>query len=114
MSRSVIRYLLAVVAIIIVAVGAYGLWIVTTPGAMTFAGEKTVPLAEYIANHHTADPTGVPAELAQASVIKRGEYLTRAADCTACHTAKGGVPFAGGLAFTLPFGTIYSPDVTAD
>ena len=45
---------------------------------------------------------------------KRGEYLTRAADCTACHTAKGGAPYAGGLAFALPFGTIYSPNITAD
>jgi len=114
MSRPAIRYLLAAVAIIIVAMGAYGLWIVTTPGPMAFAGGKIVPLAQYIADHHTTDPTGVPAELAQASVIKRGEYLTRAADCTACHTAKGGVPFAGGLAFKLPFGTIYSPNITAD
>ena len=67
-----------------------------------------------LADYHGANPTGVPAELAQASLIKRGEYLTRAADCTACHTAKGGAPFAGGLAFKLPFGTIYSPNITAD
>ena len=28
--------------------------------------------------------------------VKRGEYLARAADCMACHTAPGGAPFAGG------------------
>ncbi len=28
--------------------------------------------------------------------------------------AKGGAPFAGGLAFILPFGTIYSANITAD
>src|SRR4029077_19659859 len=100
--------------IVVVVVGAYGVWLVMTPGPLAFASGKTVPLSQYVADHHTADPTGVPAELAQASLIKRGEYLTRAADCTACHTAKGGVPFAGGLAFTLPFGTIYSTNITAD
>ena len=45
---------------------------------------------------------------------QRGEYLTRAADCEACHTAKGGAPFAGGLAFKLPFGTLYSTNITPD
>lgn len=49
-----------------------------------------------------------------AELVTRGEYLTRAADCTACHTAPGGKPFSGGLAFKLPFGTIYSTNITAD
>ena len=43
-----------------------------------------------------------------------GEYLTRAADCVSCHTAEGGAPFAGGRAIKLPFGTIYSPNITPD
>lgn len=47
------------------------------------------------------------------ALIDRGEYLTRAADCVACHTS-GGKPYAGGLAFKLPFGTIYSPNITPD
>ncbi|WP_296948968.1 c-type cytochrome [uncultured Massilia sp.] len=51
---------------------------------------------------------------ATASRIARGAYLARAADCVACHTAPGGKPFAGGLAFKLPFGTLYSPNITAD
>ena len=46
--------------------------------------------------------------------MKRGEYLTHAADCQACHTAQGGAPFAGGLAFNMPFGTIYSTNITPD
>ncbi len=61
-----------------------------------------------------ADPTGVPAGLAGASLIRRGEYLARAADCEACHSAKGRAPFTGGLAFNLPFGTLYSPNITPD
>ena len=40
------------------------------------------------------------------ALIDRGEYLTRAADCVACHTTSGGQPYAGGLAFKLPFGTV--------
>lgn len=47
-------------------------------------------------------------------LIKRGEYLTQAADCVACHTTKQGKPFAGGLAFKTPMGTLYSPNITAD
>ena len=48
-------------------------------------------------------------------LVARGEYLAKAADCTACHTAPGSdQPFAGGVAFKLPFGTIYSSNITAD
>ena len=35
------------------------------------------------------------AQAADADLVKRGEYLARAADCMACHTAAGGAPFAG-------------------
>jgi mono/diheme cytochrome c family protein len=56
--------------------------------------------------------TGAPAD---ADLVARGEYLTKAADCTACHTVPGsGKPFAGGVAFKLPFGTIYSSNITPD
>ena len=48
------------------------------------------------------------------SVLRQGEYLTKAADCMPCHTAPDGKPFAGGRAFKLPFGTLYSPNITAD
>ena len=51
---------------------------------------------------------------ARGSLIKRGEYLARAADCVVCHTAQGGEPYAGGLAFALPFGTLYSTNITPD
>lgn len=51
---------------------------------------------------------------ADANLIARGEYLTKAADCVACHTTKEGKPFAGGLAFKTPMGTLYSPNITPD
>lgn len=51
---------------------------------------------------------------AQSDLIARGEYVTRAADCASCHTASGGKLFAGGRAFILPFGVLYSPNITPD
>jgi mono/diheme cytochrome c family protein len=64
-----------------------------------------------------AGPETVAASAAQpagAALVARGEYLAKAADCVACHTAPGGQKFAGGLAFRLPFGTLYSPNITPD
>jgi mono/diheme cytochrome c family protein len=58
--------------------------------------------------------TASPAQPTGAALIARGEYLTRAADCEACHTNPGGESFAGGRAFDLPFGTLYSPNLTPD
>ena len=76
-----------------------------------FAKGKQVELAEF----KGPDPTGAPSDLANADLVARGEYLTRAADCAACHTAPGGKPFAGGLPFKLPMiGTIYSTNITPD
>ena len=49
-----------------------------------------------------------------ASIIARGEYLARAGDCVACHTMRGGAPYAGGLATPTPFGLLYSPNITPD
>jgi mono/diheme cytochrome c family protein len=49
-----------------------------------------------------------------AEQVKRGEYLARAGDCIACHTAPTGKLFAGGLAMPTPFGTLYSTNITPD
>jgi mono/diheme cytochrome c family protein len=46
--------------------------------------------------------------------IERGEYLARAGNCVACHTARGGAAYAGGRAIPTPFGTIYSTNITPD
>jgi mono/diheme cytochrome c family protein len=46
--------------------------------------------------------------------ITRGEYLARAGDCVACHTAPGGKVFAGGRAMPTPFGNLYVPNITPD
>jgi mono/diheme cytochrome c family protein len=49
-----------------------------------------------------------------AASIERGRYLAVAADCSACHSAPGGKPFAGGLAIDSPLGAIYSTNITPD
>ena len=76
-----------VAGIVAIALGFAG-WLLLGREPMSFAGGSTVALADY----HDADITGVPAQLASADLVKRGEYLTHAADCQACHTAPGGAP----------------------
>lgn len=56
----------------------------------------------------------VPDVPPSAELVAHGEYLARAADCVACHTQPGAKAFAGGVAFKLPFGTLYSTNITAD
>ena len=109
MSPAARRILFSVVAIAVVAV-AIGVWTIRGPGPMAFAGGPNVALADY----RGANPTGVPVALAQASPVERGEYLAKAADCMVCHTTQGGQEYAGGLGFKLPFGTLYSTNITPD
>ncbi|WP_404937985.1 cytochrome c [Pseudomonas sp. JDS08PS003] len=54
------------------------------------------------------------AEVDQQALVQQGEYLARAGDCVACHTAKDGKPFAGGLPMETPIGVIYSTNITPD
>lgn len=57
-------------------------------------------------------PATTPA--APSELIARGKYLTRAADCAACHTSADGAPFAGGVPLKSPFGTFYGTNITPD
>jgi mono/diheme cytochrome c family protein len=98
-------------ALVLLAIAAV-VWLLLRSGDPTaFANGKRVHLADF----RGTNPTGVPPSLAGADLVARGEYLTRAADCAACHTAPGGKPFSGGLAFRLPMiGTLYSTNITPD
>jgi mono/diheme cytochrome c family protein len=107
--RPAARILVSVAAIVLVAL-PIGVWIIRGPGPLAFAQGPKVALADY----RGADPTGVPAGLATASLVERGAYLARAADCMVCHTTQGGKEYAGGLGFKLPFGTLYSTNITPD
>lgn len=83
---------------------------------LLLAGAATSALAQ---QYSQAEPVelAVSAEAldsADGDTIRRGAYLARAADCTACHTASDGPPYAGGFAFETPFGTLYSSNITPD
>jgi mono/diheme cytochrome c family protein len=94
----------------ILVVWAVVAWMMLPPRALSFAGDHAVALSDYTG----PSPIGVPAELRSTDLVTRGKYLTQAADCEVCHTTEGGQPFAGGRAFTTPFGVLYSPNITAD
>lgn len=104
------RRLLTIIVGIVVAACIIAVWVIRGPDPMAFAGGPRVELKEY----KDADPTGVPKALAQAGIVQRGEYLAKAADCMVCHTTQGGKEYAGGLGFKLPFGTLYSTNITPD
>ncbi len=82
-------------------------WPRPAPGSL---GTQPVALEKYL----KGDPSGVPNELKNASLWVRGEYLTKAADCIACHSRAQSASFSGGRAFKLAFGVIYSSNITPD
>lgn len=82
----------------------FGLLVVVFLGALTFALLPT----------HTRQIAASQSAGADSASTELGRYLAVAADCTACHTAPGGKPFAGGLAIDSPLGTIYSTNITPD
>jgi mono/diheme cytochrome c family protein len=66
------------------------------------------PREEFIASRSASDYATTEANIA------RGAYLARAGDCMACHTARGGVPWAGGRALETPFGRLVAPNITPE
>jgi len=78
------------------------------PAALMFiASLSAAPAAQ--AQQPVAQPTPAPQTPAQ-----RGQYLAQAGDCISCHTANGGVPFAGGYRLDTPFGALLAPNITPD
>lgn len=55
-----------------------------------------------------------PDTVADAALIRRGAYLALLGDCAACHSTKGGKPFAGGLSIATPIGAVYTTNITPD
>lgn len=60
-----------------------------------------------------APNTAVTAPATEAE-IEQGRYLALAGNCMACHTTRGGTPFAGGRRIDTPFGGVYSSNLTPD
>jgi mono/diheme cytochrome c family protein len=74
-----------------------------------------VAVAAFLFIPHRLEEVARPPDMPTGqALVARGKYLATAADCIACHTAPGGKAYAGGLPFKLPFGTIYTPNITPD
>jgi mono/diheme cytochrome c family protein len=58
-----------------------------------------------------ATPDRVPFD---AATVQLGARLAAVGDCSGCHTARDGRPYAGGVALATPFGTIRSTNITPD
>ncbi len=48
------------------------------------------------------------------ALVLQGEYLAKLGNCAACHSARGGEPFAGGKAIHTPFGAVFASNITPD
>jgi cytochrome c553 len=88
-------------------------------GALPPAQPGSISLADLSCGSAPASAavsTPLPATTATdlSSPVARGAYLARAGNCMACHTTRGGVPYAGGRAIDTPFGTVFSSNLTPD
>ena len=54
------------------------------------------------------------AQTGNKELIAKGQYIFALAGGCACHTVPKGTPHAGGRAFPIPFGTVYSTNITQD
>jgi mono/diheme cytochrome c family protein len=63
---------------------------------------------------HVPKPEISPLLAQRKSDMEHGKYVAMLGDCAACHTAAGGQPFAGGVSFSTPVGTVYSTNITPD
>ncbi|WP_050419486.1 c-type cytochrome [Bradyrhizobium tropiciagri] len=86
------------VLLVLIAIGALG-----GTAALLYAWESPIP---------PIDPRSFGAP--DRALVRRGASLALIGDCATCHTAPGGVPYAGRLAMPTPFGTIYSTNITPD
>ncbi|CAN5189045.1 hypothetical protein BH11PSE9_BH11PSE9_28760 [soil metagenome] len=109
------------------AVHATAGWLAVMPLALwgaavsCAAAQGAAPSAPGLApsDVRSAVPAAPAAAGAHAELVAKGQYLTQAGDCMACHTAettngKAGQPFAGGRMINTPFGAMSSPNITPD
>jgi mono/diheme cytochrome c family protein len=83
--------------------------------ALLAAGALGAALVWYLNTRGEPDMSAPQAAVsATPQQIERGGYLARAGNCATCHTARGGLAYAGGFALPTPFGTIYSSNLTPD
>ena len=98
--------------------------------AMRFIGAKTLAFIMVVGmvvcvvglvfvvsmNGQDGSPIGESAstDLSAPQLVQRGAYLVQVGNCAACHTARGGLPFAGGKSIDTPFGSVVTSNITSD
>ena len=86
------------------------IWLIRIAAAALVVGAAVLVWLLLPATTAVKIPSGVSSH--DAGMVERGAYVVRIAGCVTCHTAKGGVPFAGGRALETPFGTFHAPNIT--
>jgi mono/diheme cytochrome c family protein len=82
--------------------------------ALIAAVVASVLLAMQFRRAADSPPSTAIAALTADARIARGAYLAKTGDCMACHTTRGGQPYAGGRALQTPFGAVFAPNITSD
>jgi mono/diheme cytochrome c family protein len=77
--------------------------------ALGFLGLRALDWRPAIAPIEPPSPTSFAPAL-----VANGEALAGGGLCATCHTVKGGQNFAGGYPVRIPFGVIYSANITPD
>jgi mono/diheme cytochrome c family protein len=95
-------------------------WVAGALGAVVLAALflGRAPQADGAKESGTVPPVGQadrsPNEVSEVdALVERGRYVALASNCASCHTRRGGAPYAGGVAFETPVGTIYSSNITS-
>ncbi|MDR7092437.1 cytochrome c [Hydrogenophaga laconesensis] len=81
-------------------------------GGVLLAGAAVMAWLVWPAQPLVVRPADVASNPADPHTIERGRYLAVLGNCQACHTTRGGTPFAGGLGVVTPFGTVYGSNLT--
>jgi len=82
--------------------GAFAAGVAGWLGALTLAPQAIAPITPPLASAFSPER------------VARGKLLASLGNCAVCHTARNGVPNAGGKPLDTPFGTVYSTNITPD
>jgi nicotinate dehydrogenase subunit B len=83
--------------------------IIVAAGIVLFAG--FLAFAHRPAIAEVAPP---PRAAFASAAIRQGAALALIGNCTSCHSAAGGRPYAGGVPIATPFGTLHGSNITPD
>jgi mono/diheme cytochrome c family protein len=97
--RRLTMWRLTLALLVAIAVTAVACWLLWIPAPQSKPTDSALAVTAPPATH---------------DVLLRGAYLARLGNCAQCHTAPGGVAYAGGRGIATPFGTVYGGNLTPD